>query len=80
MNNALKCYLNDFYNDPNNVVIYNIKDEEFFIKNKETNKVKKIDYNNNNNNNNSNNNNNNNNSNNNENFINETCYSLCILS
>ena len=93
MNNALECYLNDFYNNPNNVeeykiiflknhyyskinvilnsefknfkigikkkdknvlyfidknkpnneVIYNIKNEEFFIKNKETNKVKKID-------------------------------------
>tara|TARA_B110000014_G_C19548267_1_gene293288 strand:- start:85 stop:423 length:339 start_codon:yes stop_codon:yes gene_type:complete len=112
MANALECYLNDFYNDPNNVeeykinflknhyylkiniilntefknfkigikknknvlwfidknkpnneVIYNIKDEEFFIKN--NNKVEKIDY---------------NSSKIKEKTINQTCYTRCILS
>ena len=116
MNNALECYLNDFYNDPNNVeeykiiflknhyyskmnvilnsefknfkigikkkdknvlyfidknkpnneVIYNINNEEFFINNKVTNKIEKIDY----------------NSYNGyieEKTINETCYTRCIL-
>ena len=94
MNNALECYLNDFYNDPNNIeeykiiflknhyyskinvilntefknfkigikkdknvlyfidknkpnneVIYNINNEEFFINNKVANTLEKIDYN-----------------------------------
>ena len=95
MNNALECYLNDFYNNPNNIeeykiiflkniyyskinvilnseyknfkigikkkdknvlyfidknkpnneVIYNINNEEFFINNKVANTLEKIDYN-----------------------------------
>ena len=94
MVNALECYLNDFYNDPNNVeeykiiflknhyypkiniilntefenfkigvtknrnilwfidennpkneIIYKTKEEEYFLRNKEANKLEKIDYN-----------------------------------
>ena len=115
-NNALESYLNDFYNDPNNIeeykiiflknhyypkinvilnsefkdfkigvkknrkfilwfinnnepnseVIYDIKNEEFFIKNIEANKIEKIDY-------------NNYNNNIKKNTNNETCFKRCIL-
>jgi len=116
MNNAFECYLNDFYNDPNNIeeykiiflknhyyskinvilntefknfkigirkkdknvlwfidknkpnneVIYDMKNENFFIKNEETNKIEKIDY-------------NIYNSNIEKKTINKTCYTNCIL-
>jgi len=59
-------------NEANNEVIYNIKNEEFFIKN--NNKVKKIDYN-------SSNSSNSNSSNSNikEKTNNQTCYTICVL-
>ena len=56
-------------NKSNNEVIYNIKDEEFFINN--NNKIEKIDYNNSN---------NSNSSKIKEKTINQTCYTTCILS
>tara|TARA_B100001093_G_scaffold255525_1_gene244408 strand:+ start:1585 stop:1953 length:369 start_codon:yes stop_codon:yes gene_type:complete len=122
MANALECYLNDFYNDPNNVeeykiiflknhyypkiniilnsefenfkigvtknrnilwfidennpkneIIYKIKEEEYFLRNKETNKIEKIDYN-------SYIDNSINISDIEENQVNKTCFSICILS
>mgnify|MGYP001303217976 FL=1 len=122
MANALECYLNDFYNDPNNVeeykiiflknhyypkiniilntefknfkigvkknrnilwfidennpkneIIYKIKEEEYFLRNKEANKLEKIDYN-------SYIDNSINISDIKENQLNKTCFSICILS
>jgi hypothetical protein len=122
MTNALECYLNDFYNHPNNVeeykiiflknhyyskiniilntefenfkigvtrnrnilwfidennpkneIIYKIKEEEYFLRNKETNKIEKIDYN-------SYIDNSINISDIEENQVNKRCFSICILS
>lgn len=121
MANALECYLNDFYNDPNNVeeykiiflknhyypkiniilntefknfkigvtrnrnilwfinknkpnneIIYKIKEEEYFLRNKKANKIEKIDYN-------SYFDNSIDNSDIKENQSNKTCFSICIL-